>query len=63
MKNIIDNSRRYAEYQKKKIKENKKLPDSWFINTEEIYCNLFKKNKNECLNCENKYNITFCLGA
>ena len=63
MKEIIDNSRKYAKYQEKRVKENNDLPDSWFIDEEEIYCDLFKKDKNKCLTCENKYNVTYCMGA
>jgi hypothetical protein len=62
MKKLLNSSRRYAKYQEKRAEENINKPDSWTINEKEIDCDLFNKNKNKCLTCENKYNITFCMG-
>jgi hypothetical protein len=59
----IINPRRFAEYQEKRIEKNADMPDSWTIDEKEIDCELFKKDKNKCLTCEDKYNITFCMGA
>ena len=55
-------SREYEKRQNKKRQKNTDIPDSWTIDEKEIDCELFKKDKNNCLKCEEKYNITWCMG-
>lgn len=41
------------------------LPDSYKMDVSDIHlidCKKFSKDRKNCLKCDNKYNITYCMG-